>query len=408
MRILAFAHGIMYGGAQAATLEFFNLLKGRAEITVAVCDNADMEFLRDVELTGLPIVKLPCRVVRGYPYIDISHIKIRNDVVWITDEILLIAPMVKKIKKVPLVAHLHSYALVCPWWGALYGFREVCNGPCSPTRIIRCRQGRNLALGEVGIISLPRAWRRWVLSFAVGPLDFFKWPVGEDIIDYIDGFITVSHASKTIHLAHIQELSKKLFEVIYNPVIVNREKIVKEENRVLLYASGANIVKGPHIILKALHTLMDMGLRDVQLYMTKARDNPWIEGLVKRLGLREHVVLLPRVPRNELLRLMAGSDVVVMPSLWPEPFGRVPVEANKLGVPAVVSNRGGLPETVVDGVTGIVAEPTPEAFAEAIAKALEMRWDKEAIKNIAEERFNPEAIARQLLEFFHHVVSASS
>ncbi|MEM0100181.1 MAG: glycosyltransferase [Candidatus Micrarchaeia archaeon] len=38
----------------------------------------------------------------------------------------------------------------------------------------------------------------------------------------------------------------------------------------------------------------------------------------------------------------------------------MPVEANRLGVVVVVTNRGGLPETVVHGETGYVANPHPE------------------------------------------------
>lgn len=39
-------------------------------------------------------------------------------------------------------------------------------------------------------------------------------------------------------------------------------------------------------------------------------------------------------------------DVALVPSLWPEPFGRVALELAALGVPAAVSDRGGLPEAV--------------------------------------------------------------
>ena len=53
------------------------------------------------------------------------------DVIWIIDEEYLAAPRIKRVKKVPIIAHLHSYALICPWWGALYGLREPCLKRCS-------------------------------------------------------------------------------------------------------------------------------------------------------------------------------------------------------------------------------------------------------------------------------------
>ncbi len=50
-------------------------------------------------------------------------------------------------------------------------------------------------------------------------------------------------------------------------------------------------------------------------------------------------------------------DVLVVPSLWHEPFGRVIVEAYSYGVPVLASARGGIPEIVDDLRTGILFDP---------------------------------------------------
>jgi glycosyltransferase involved in cell wall biosynthesis len=50
-------------------------------------------------------------------------------------------------------------------------------------------------------------------------------------------------------------------------------------------------------------------------------------------------------------------DVVVVPSLWNEPFGRSAMEPLSYGIPVIASNRGGLAEIVEDGVTGIIVDP---------------------------------------------------
>ena len=57
---------------------------------------------------------------------------------------------------------------------------------------------------------------------------------------------------------------------------------------------------------------------------------------------------------------------VIVPSRWPEPFGRVALEALMLGTPVIASRRGGLTEIVSDGKTGILAEPTVEDIASAL------------------------------------------
>lgn len=50
-------------------------------------------------------------------------------------------------------------------------------------------------------------------------------------------------------------------------------------------------------------------------------------------------------------------NLLVVPSLWNEPFGRVVIEACAHGVPVVASNRGGLTELVKDGANGFIFEP---------------------------------------------------
>lgn len=50
-------------------------------------------------------------------------------------------------------------------------------------------------------------------------------------------------------------------------------------------------------------------------------------------------------------------DVVVIPSLWEEPFGRIALEAYTFGKPVICSKIGGLVDIVVDGETGFLVEP---------------------------------------------------
>lgn len=50
-------------------------------------------------------------------------------------------------------------------------------------------------------------------------------------------------------------------------------------------------------------------------------------------------------------------DILIVPSLWHEPFGRVVIEAYGYGIPVLVSDRGGLGELVDEGETGFVFDP---------------------------------------------------
>lgn len=68
------------------------------------------------------------------------------------------------------------------------------------------------------------------------------------------------------------------------------------------------------------------------------------------LRRHENIMLAPSVARPK--DLLGLTRAVLVPSLWDEPFGRVAAEAQLCGIPALVSDRGGLPEAV--GAAGTV------------------------------------------------------
>ncbi|TPE48174.1 glycosyltransferase family 4 protein [Amaricoccus solimangrovi] len=70
-------------------------------------------------------------------------------------------------------------------------------------------------------------------------------------------------------------------------------------------------------------------------------------------------------------RSLAWADALVVPSLRPEPFGLVAIEAMSAGRPVIAANHGGLAEIVVDGETGRLFAPgDPEALRAALADVM--------------------------------------
>jgi glycosyltransferase involved in cell wall biosynthesis len=411
LRVLAVAHGLGFGGAQISTLEFFELLRNKIELKALVCEGADKRFISAINYIGVETYKASCSITMNYPVINVDSMKKLIEwanVIWITDTEYSVTLQMKRIKNVPIVAHLRSYALVCPWYGALYGFREPCLRRCSAWRIIRCKQGINLELAKIGLLSSIRARLYWLLDFAKGPSDYYRWSrLMSGVVEAIDGFVAVSKALWDIHVSHLLGLGSKPFSIVYNPV-TEPLGYVKPAPRepygdYIFYASGSNPDKGPHLLLEAWSTVFKE-FKDLKLYIVGCKGS-WVEMLAKKMNLG-NVVFFGRLPLDEYYRLMYRARAVVMPSIWPEPFGRIPVEANRLGVPAIVSSAGGLPETIVDGITGYTFRAGDvNDLAKKIMWVLERDFDREEIIRYSYEKINPHREVEKLIKFFESMIS---
>lgn len=76
----------------------------------------------------------------------------------------------------------------------------------------------------------------------------------------------------------------------------------------------------------------------------------------------------------QVRKLMRETRLLVVPSVWPEPFGSVGVAAARLGVPAAAFAVGGIPEWLHEGVNGHLAPaalPTVAGLAGAVVKCLQ-------------------------------------
>jgi glycosyltransferase involved in cell wall biosynthesis len=92
--------------------------------------------------------------------------------------------------------------------------------------------------------------------------------------------------------------------------------------------------------------------------------------LAQCCGVADRVRLLGAVSRADMPGLLRSADVVAC-APWYEPFGIVPVEAMACGIPVVATAVGGLTDTVIDGVTGILVPPRrPDRMAAALRTLL--------------------------------------
>jgi glycosyltransferase involved in cell wall biosynthesis len=117
------------------------------------------------------------------------------------------------------------------------------------------------------------------------------------------------------------------------------------------------------------------------------------------------VTFLGRLSDEDVRGQYLRASLVLMPG--EEDFGIVPLEAQACGRPVVALGRGGALETIVPGETGeLVDEPTSTAFAEAITRARQRRFDAGTIRRHA-ERFSRERFADQMQAIIDETVGTN-
>ena len=181
----------------------------------------------------------------------------------------------------------------------------------------------------------------------------------------------------------------------------------------LLFVGRMDPLKGGRQLLQALPKVA--ARVNGSLHVTFAGDGPqrsaWeaLASAISRDEPRIQVEFLGWVDPDATSSLYQQSDLLVVPSLWPEPFGLVGLEAIRHHVPAVAFDVGGISEWLKPGINGVLAPgspPTVQGLADAIVDGLRAgrgRIDGEQVERLS-ANFSVDAHLRRLLRVFEDVV----
>jgi glycosyltransferase involved in cell wall biosynthesis len=154
----------------------------------------------------------------------------------------------------------------------------------------------------------------------------------------------------------------------------------------LLYAGRLASDKGIETAIEAMTKLVfGQGQWEIRLSLAGSGSTEYenhLRCLVNQAGLTDYVSFLGWVPPEEMPGLLRKFDVLLLPSIWPEPFARVLLEGMISGLVVVATPTGGTPEIVMDGENGLLFTPgNPEDLAQKIARLVD---DPESRRKLAE------------------------
>lgn len=184
-----------------------------------------------------------------------------------------------------------------------------------------------------------------------------------------------------------------------------RRQFAPNGEKILMHTSNFREVKRVQDVVK----IFALVLEQLPAKLVLIGDGPErtdAERLSRELGIAEHVRFLGK--QNALPEILSAADVFLLPS-QSESFGLSALEAMSCGVPVIATNIGGIPEVVLHGETGYVAElGDVKRMARYAVELLShpRRWEEFSnnARNRAVELFDKELIVPQYEELYRRVI----
>lgn len=283
-------------------------------------------------------------------------------------------------KDLPIFWTMHDLICVCPSYTMLDGNGNICekclHGDFSNCKKNNCAHGSKLmsilSTYEANVIK-KKGWYNMIDLF-ICPSNFYKNKL-------IEGNFTESK-----------------IEWIRNPLPLDTKyELNNHDDKYMLFFGRLSKEKG-------VKTLID-AMKDKNYNLKVLGTGPLANELneyVKSNNI-DNVELCGFKSGEELTNYIRNSRCVVLPSEWYENGPYSAMEAMALGKPLIVSNLGGLPELVDDGVNGYIFMDKNE-LSSTIDKMIALNEDEytkmcKASLDRAKESFNPEEYINKLLSF---------
>lgn len=348
MKILVLARTLApLGGAEIYLRSLLPLLAGQGhEIIIGYAQGDGVEGLHTVQLDPTNAENLESLLKTGRP--DRIFINTPVPLPWL-------APA---SRQAPTFAYIHDFHPVCPGLAKfLRTSAHICTRPmglgCVPQIYIqRCASARHPASVRQILAQSGAALQAYQnLPHLLVASEFMRALLGQNGVDPMR--VTVLPQFTTVRPADAARTQPR--------------------PATMLFAGRLEPEKGLLTLLKALQSIR----RPWQLYVAgDGSQRQACEAFARQSGMAERIRFFGWLDDAALASLYLQAALVVLPSLWPEPFGRVGLDALAYGRPVVAFDVGGISEWLADGQTGLLAAPHDSTD---LARRIETLLDQPAL-----------------------------
>lgn len=205
--------------------------------------------------------------------------------------------------------------------------------------------------------------------------------------------------SRYILQKHLQEgYFKNAIEqaVIPNSVFsISSDKNIKRE-KVIGYLGRIHSSKGIELLIESFQKL---GLTNYKLEIAGDGNNEYVN-LLKMKYESENIKF---IGRTDAVFFLSRIALLVVPSLWDEPFGRVIIEAHACGCPVFVSNRGGMPELINDTNGKVFKLERKDSLFKLLGQFVKGQLHFKFIHSSL-EKYSTDIIAAEYLKLFYSLL----
>ena len=377
-RILQIIPNMEIGGAERTVLEITSFLKD-AEFSSLVLTSGG-KLIGELEKENIEVIKL--KIDKKNPYSIIKN--------------FFLFIKIFREKKIDLV-HVRSRA---PAWSAIFAAKKIgipvlttWHGHVSNSSFIKKIYNSIMLRGDAVIANSAYTAERISKIYNI---DLNK-------IDIISRGVNVeSFEGSKFSNTEISNM-RKMWSVDDNKIII-------------LFPARLTRWKGHLVTIEAINLLKKEKFFDHVIFLF-AGEKAGAENYIKKLNsiitkfkLQENIKLVERIENMPLA--YHASDIVLSPSIEPEPFGRIPIEAQAAGKTIIASDHGAVKDTIKNGnnFTGFKVKPNdPQALSIAIKQSITMdkkdltKMHERAISNV-KNNFSLENMCKKTLEVYKRLL----
>lgn len=263
---------------------------------------------------------------------------------------------------IPCVVTVHDFWWLCPKSTLLRPDQALCDATPGAMGCIRCLAAEHHRPWVRRLTRLPLVFSPATLAFylaraarrRMSPADMLRWLNRRSVLTRcLDAAAHVVFPSRAIALAFASRLSHRRWRHIPNGLEArwfDNPKPAPEapkppEGLTVGYAGAMAPHKAPHLLLEAVRHL---GWRNTRVALAgPPGEGPYWQRL-KEATRGLNVELVGRLSPDEMPAFLRTLDILAIPSIGPENYPYVVLEAHAAGVPVVGSRIGGIPEQISD------------------------------------------------------------